>query len=432
MDIAELLDAYEAQIRDAVPLRVPVGAVVERDGPLVRIHYGTHGRVDYRTNSRVGRRNLVGADLTDVIRRQQAAFAVRREPTEWKVHAHDTPDLHDQLLQAGFVPGWERAVLVARLEDISQSYFQITRPSPGVAKVWGHGPSTEPVHELAAASGPHRIPLAEREADGQFRENRDFELLTLEDDTGLVGACWAEYLQGTEFVAIGGMTGPHPDFQPFLYRGRGRFILAEADGPLKTALEQSAFREVTTVRSYHWAPPGTPSSTRPVKELCGDQEYDALWDRFTARFAFEASRRPPDIAEPRASVTWHLGAADESDIAKLQRIVERGLRASARQGELLYWLDWQHPGYCFDPRRVGAAGQPPWPGSVYPDRDFYLYLAGDLRMGTFGHPWEDSLCVFGEELLRRVEAEITDLLGIVMRRGGRNVGAAWSFGPDEA
>jgi hypothetical protein len=39
----------------------------------------------------------------------------------------------------------------------------------------------------------------------------------------------------------------------------------------------------------------------------------------------------------------------------------------------------------------------------------------DLRLGTFGHPFEHTLCVFGE-LVAEVEAELTDFLGKPLRR----------------
>jgi hypothetical protein len=67
------------------------------------------------------------------------------------------------------------------------------------------------------------------------------------------------------------------------------------------------------------------------------------------------------------------------------------------------------------PHQVGRPGKPDWPGYVYPDGDYYLYLTGDMRLGTFGHPWERTLCVFGEALLAQVTDRITDLLGAPVR-----------------
>ncbi|MYW02911.1 DUF2716 domain-containing protein [Streptomyces sp. SID3343] len=171
--------------------------------------------------------------------------------------------------------------------------------------------------------------------------------------------------------------------------------------------------------------------------LFDDPEHDDVWDRFRERFAFKPSIRVfPGTAEPPESITWHLAAItddpDGSTVDELQAVIERGLLACTKPGEDLYWLDWNHQGYRFDPRRVDGPGRPRRPGSAYPDGDYHLYVTRDIRLGTFGHPWEDSLCVFGDDLLAHVEDRLTALLGTVLRRGGRNVGNTWTFGPDRS
>ena len=75
-------------------------------------------------------------------------------------------------------------------------------------------------------------------------------------------------------------------------------------------------------------------------------------------------------------------------------------------------LDWHHVGYRFDPARVGGTG-PRWPGAVFPGGDYYIHLTRDLRLGTFGHPWEET--VFGD-LLTLIDAELTAALGPPIRR----------------
>ena len=438
---SEVLAAYDAQTRGRVPRFGSTGAVVRQDGPLVRTHFGTHGTVGHKALD-----GLTEAGLDRLIGEQQAAFAARGEPVEWKTFAHDPAPLAARLRVAGFTPGRERSVLVARVREIPTPAAML--PGHGVRELARADRESPAVRDLAVRTGPHRIPLAELEADGRTG-HRETSMLALEADARVVGVGWAEFIDGTEFVAIGGMSGPHTEFLPVWARwARGgpgrrrgwappefRFLVAETpDGPLKDALVESGFQEITTARTYRWKPSGTPAANRPVKRLFDDAEQDALWDRFGRQFAFKPSVEVyPGIREPSASVTWHLGALhdglDRDALQRLQRVIESGLLACVRPDEPLHWLDWQHAGYRFDPRRVGGSGRPRWPGAAYPDGDYYLYLTADLRMGTFGHPWEESLCVFGEELLQEVEEPLTALLGTVLRRGGGNVGGLWTFGP---
>ncbi|WP_198540455.1 DUF2716 domain-containing protein [Streptomyces exfoliatus] len=167
----------------------------------------------------------------------------------------------------------------------------------------------------------------------------------------------------------------------------------------------------------------------PVTEL-PEAEYGRVWDRFYEQFAFRPSVHPstwPAIKEPAASATWSLAALDhDPDYAGLDRLVHVVREALALcvgpRGTLLA-LDWQHTSYRFSPQDVGSPGQPRWPLSPYPDGDYYIYLTEDFHLGTFGHPWESSLCLFGEELLAVASAEIDKVLGPPIRRSGEAVQA---------
>ncbi|MEU5671031.1 DUF2716 domain-containing protein [Micromonospora sp. NPDC047753] len=35
-------------------------------------------------------------------------------------------------------------------------------------------------------------------------------------------------------------------------------------------------------------------------------------------------------------------------------------------------------------------------------RDYYAFLTEDMTEGTFGHPWEQTLCVFGSHLMPKL------------------------------
>jgi hypothetical protein len=145
-----------------------------------------------------------------------------------------------------------------------------------------------------------------------------------------------------------------------------------------------------------------------IVELIPDDEYGPVWDRFYDRFRFRPGIDPatwPAIFEPVPSVTWSLDPL----LGDLDAPVLTALAGCMPPDGSLLALDWQHDSYRVWPHRAGDDG---WPLSVYPNGDYYVFLAEDLSFGTFGHPWERSLCVFGARLLDRI-------LPRVLRRDGR-------------
>ncbi|MEV5343000.1 DUF2716 domain-containing protein [Streptomyces sp. NPDC052676] len=167
-----------------------------------------------------------------------------------------------------------------------------------------------------------------------------------------------------------------------------------------------------------------------VAELA-EAEYRRVWDRFYEDFSFQPSMSPfkwPAIEEPVASVTWSLAALDndpdDEHLDRLVAVVKQGLSSCAGAAGTLFALDWQHTSYRFAPQQVGSTGQPAWPLSPYPDGDYFILLAEDFRFGSFGHPWEESLCLFGEDLLNIAATEVDTVLGPPIRRSGKAVGIA--------
>lgn len=37
-----------------------------------------------------------------------------------------------------------------------------------------------------------------------------------------------------------------------------------------------------------------------------------------------------------------------------------------------------------------------WEVPPFPDGDYYIFLSEDFRDGWFGHPWEQTVCIFGQ------------------------------------
>ncbi|MFG2520170.1 DUF2716 domain-containing protein [Streptomyces sp. NPDC048527] len=96
---------------------------------------------------------------------------------------------------------------------------------------------------------------------------------------------------------------------------------------------------------------------------------------------------------------------------RLVEVVEQGLASCVGSPGTLFALDWQHTSYRFAPQEAGGPGQAAWPLSPYPDGDYYIFLSEGFRFGSFGHPWEESLCLFGEELLDAASTEVNEVLG---------------------
>ncbi|MFD7256690.1 DUF2716 domain-containing protein [Streptomyces sp. NPDC059874] len=414
-------------LRGRAPAWHPVGVVVQADGQVVRRHYGTHGTAEHAPLA-------PGTDIAGLVRRQQEAFAERGEPVEWKVYGHDSPDLGPALTAAGFTAGWERSVLIAGpLRDEERGTppaAVVDRPAApprrGVHNLYGVRDQAERAWKVAVGSpGPHAMPYAEMIADGASDDGDVFIEVLLEDGL-VVAVAWMHAEEGCPFAVVGGLTRDDADFVKACTDGwrrlwRGTALLAEADGPLRARLLEAGFSEAATVRSYHWSPPGAPESTRPAQFLDWLHDDGPLWDRFYADFDFKPSTTyRPTITDPSPSAVWNLHSHHRlvPDLpAELDAIVRRGLLAATEPGEFVYWLDWQHNGYRYDPRRTDLPERPPRPGEgTYPNGDYYLHLTHDLRLGTFGHPWEQTLTVWGPTLLTAVEAELTELLGEPVRR----------------
>ena len=64
-------------------------------------------------------------------------------------------------------------------------------------------------------------------------------------------------------------------------------------------------------------------------------------------------------------------------------------------------LDWQHPSYRIHDVKLDWLNLPhdDWPITPFPDGDYYIFLTETFSHGFLGHPWEQTICVFGEEFV---------------------------------
>jgi len=162
-------------------------------------------------------------------------------------------------------------------------------------------------------------------------------------------------------------------------------------------------------------------------------DYERYWTPFDDHFAFRPHVSPevrPGILEPSGSVTLSLKPIFEgrppvfaTGAAAVNAEVLRAFVSAFDDTDNLGVLDWQHQGYWFRPH-VHALTEEPWRVSPFPNGDYYIFLTEDMMAGTFGHPWEQSLCVFGEALVDQLVPALSSWLPILRRKGGPSAGAA--------
>lgn len=163
--------------------------------------------------------------------------------------------------------------------------------------------------------------------------------------------------------------------------------------------------------------------------LSEEQNRDA-WDRFYRRFDFAATGGRPEraIREPSPSITFGLGPVWDAEHPGRSDAAIEAVEDSARRAFLavlgtdveLLVLDWQHQGFRVRPAETAPADQysDGWwthPTAV-PDGDYYIYASADLSEGTFGHPWEQSLCVFGRGMTRTLGTDLRTWLPVIRER----------------
>ncbi len=156
-----------------------------------------------------------------------------------------------------------------------------------------------------------------------------------------------------------------------------------------------------------------------------------LWSDFAERFRFRAgttSKDWPAIAEPAPSVVWDLSAIYSgtcpggflAGVQVVAGLVLGTLQDCTDRFETVAFHDWVHPSALFRPNSVDAPSEVPgWDtGGLFPNGDYTIFVGRDHAFGIVGHPWEQSLCVFGDRAVDAFAARNHGALEKVLRQRG--------------
>jgi hypothetical protein len=154
-----------------------------------------------------------------------------------------------------------------------------------------------------------------------------------------------------------------------------------------------------------------------------------LWTDFAERFQFRAGVSVEDwpaVSEPVPSVVWDLSPVFNDDCPggfaagslAVASLVLETLQDCTDWYETVAFHDWVHPSALFRPHAVDEPQEVPgWDtGGLFPNGDYTIFVGRDHAFGIVGHPWEQSLCLFGDAAVDAFTARNQGTLERVLRR----------------
>ncbi len=151
--------------------------------------------------------------------------------------------------------------------------------------------------------------------------------------------------------------------------------------------------------------------TDPAWIELAEREEDEVWTNVFDYLAFNPSvhaKNFPGFTEPAPSLTYSFRDIWGENYAALNSDLETKALAIFRQAtsaeEFIFALDWQHRCYKFYPHRVGVEGCKAWLIPPLPNGDYAVFLEKSFAYGWLGHPWEQTICLFGQPILLALES----------------------------
>jgi len=133
-------------------------------------------------------------------------------------------------------------------------------------------------------------------------------------------------------------------------------------------------------------------------------EHDKVWDKFYDLFDFKPHTKIfPAIRTTMPQLKLDIKECFSPDYPfdKLEQWALDLFDKVSYPGDRLYALFWQSTCYDFDPRQEmdrGKFGE--WVVPIFPNGDYYIFLTKDFNNVWFGHPWERTITLIGDNIVR--------------------------------
>ncbi|PQD93719.1 sugar epimerase [Pradoshia eiseniae] len=157
-------------------------------------------------------------------------------------------------------------------------------------------------------------------------------------------------------------------------------------------------------------------------------EYKEVWDRIYAEFTFEPSiSKFPSFKVPYPFITYdvspYLNWSGDSDTYDeiYDDLEDKSLlvfQELTQKDEYMFALDWQHPSYWINPRMEFPKSEfDEWIVPIFPNSDYYFFIHKDFEWGLLGHPWEESITIFGKDLIKGFGKHKPRMFQKILRQG---------------
>jgi hypothetical protein len=134
------------------------------------------------------------------------------------------------------------------------------------------------------------------------------------------------------------------------------------------------------------------------------KEYDEVWDKFYALFHFNPSvSHFPAIktSKPQLKLDIKSCFSPNYPVDQLEQFAINLFNKISNDGDRLYALNWHHDCYDFDPKKQMDKNEfGEWIVPVLPNGDYYIFLTKDFGNIWFGHPWEQTIALIGDSIVK--------------------------------
>ena len=152
--------------------------------------------------------------------------------------------------------------------------------------------------------------------------------------------------------------------------------------------------------------------------------FDLFWDSFLDKFNFSPSiynQDWPSIEEPAPFITWSIFSyKKENTYTEINILSEEFINTiliAASKESRIFGFEHQHEVYEFNANGIYNENTR-WPFFFVPINDYNIIISEDLSFGFFCHPWESSICAFGERLFKYFDFSKIPCKGKIIRTSG--------------